>query len=219
LVGEVLLPWQILYGLPGGGFSAAVDFPELNPALTEIAVGDVNGDGLADIVSTTTANSEVLVLISLGDGGFESASYDIGYQDGPSVALVPRRKGPPDILFGELDVGVGILPNTGDGSFGAAHVYATPGGQGFVIGDFNGDCLPDIATPSYSQVASCQSGWPIAILYGAEDRGFSGPQLVSQASKQPEGIAVLGPVDQPRAFAIGDGCGGPLTVYGDASKH
>jgi len=54
------------------------------------------------------------------------------------------------------------------------------------------------------------------VLYGDGQGGFE-PAVSLQATSQTPGfLAVLGPVDSPRALAVGST---GLTVYGDASQH
>ena len=54
------------------------------------------------------------------------------------------------------------------------------------------------------------------MLYGDGQGGFA-PAVSLQATSQTPGfMAVLGPVDSPRALAVGST---GLTVYGDASEH
>jgi hypothetical protein len=62
-------------------------------------VADINGDGKADLISTSSASSSVTVQIGNGDGTFQSLlGFDGGY---PSLSLTigdVNKDGKPDVL-------------------------------------------------------------------------------------------------------------------------
>ena len=57
------------------------------------------------------------------------------------------------------------------------------------------------------------------MLYGDGAGGFEPPVGLLPVVSGPAGLAVLGPVGSPRAFAVVDACGAGVTVYGDPSNH
>jgi len=85
------------------------------------------------------------------------------------------------------------------------------------VGDFNGDCIPDIAT-SYSTEEAGQLVGHLTVLSGEGDGGFE-PPVSLQATEGATGLAALGPVANPRALAAGNQNVGGVIVYGDASEH
>jgi hypothetical protein len=122
---------------------------------TSVAVGDLNGDGIPDLVVTTRtatfvgpANS-VFVLLGNGDGTFQAP---VGYAvPGPSWAAAIGRfhgDGIPDIVV-ENGTQVRVLRGNGDGTFEAPTSYLVGVVAGLsgslVAGDFNGDGAPDLA--------------------------------------------------------------------------
>jgi len=217
--------WEVFFQLSDGGFSAPSRLDLPSPFDPELIFGDLNGDGLQDLITTTDDEAHVAVFLQQSDGGFEQTLYQAPALG--QIGLLPRAGGLPDIVVGETGyqenaagetvLGIGVMANLGNGTFAEPVTYTIPGGASFAIGDFNGDCIPDIASPSNDQGA-CQNGWPISVLYGDGDGGFTGPENLN-AGEGPGAIAVLGPVDNPRAIAAGDYCGGGVTVYGDASQH
>lgn len=115
-----------------------------------IAVGDLNDDGLPDIVAATSA-TQIAVMLGRGDGSFTlMPTLDIGFYEPISrVRLADLNRD------GHLDVtcacggyyGVVTFPGVGDGTFGhwiAAAEYTTSATD-MAIADFDGDRMPDWA--------------------------------------------------------------------------
>jgi hypothetical protein len=186
-----------------------------------LAVADLNGDGLADIVSNTTDQQKLIVLLSEGDGGFESATY--GTPVNEQILLLPNGTRTPDLVLHQSGSGAGlqsglgfaVLHNRGDGTFDAARTYAVVGLL-LAIGDFNGDCVPDIATTAANDLG-CEPGWGTSVLYGDGDGGFGNPQFLPAVGGGPYGPFVLGRVSEPNLIGVLDFCGldaGGLFVYG-----
>jgi len=120
------------------------------PHPASVAIGDLNGDGKADLA---TANSDghrssVSVLFNMSDGSFEAkVDYAAGF-GGTSVAIGDLKgDGGPDLATANWYADTVSVPaNRGDGSFQAKLDYATGYGTGPVsvaIGDLNGDRKPD----------------------------------------------------------------------------
>jgi hypothetical protein len=162
-------------------------------------------------------------LLNQGDGGFQMTTYPAFFG---AYAVLQRASEAPDILMlsgGSDTIGnVQLLENTCAGSFRLGRAYEIGYGYfgyGFVpfaVGDFNGDCIPDIAISNWSDcnVSSAE----ITILYGDGKGGFGAPQAVQPAQGGPFLLAPLGPVGSPRALAVSDFCHGGFMVYGDASR-
>jgi len=217
---------EILYGTVGGHFTNPSNLPEVViDFMGFMAVADLNGDGRADIVGDDLHGQHLVVLLSQGRDDFKVTTYPtpaIG-----QILVIPGPSGAPDLVLGEAgyadaldDVyssgGVAVMTNAGDGTFAAPRVYTVPGGLALAIGDFNGDCIPDIATTGSS---GCESGWPIAVLFGDGDGGYVGPELISAADPGPVALSLLGPVDHPQALATTDYCDAGVTIYGDSSRY
>ena len=60
----------MLFGLGGGEFEEAQEFPTYSTSFASICNGDFNGDGKADLVLTSSNGHEVQVLLGTGDGTF-----------------------------------------------------------------------------------------------------------------------------------------------------
>jgi hypothetical protein len=132
-----------------------------------LAAGDLNGDGMPDIVSTTVTGSAtqkyvgqwMFVLLGNGKGSFQSpATYTADYPSDPSIADV-NGDGIPDIIAGG-STGALVFLGNGDGTFQS---YSEPSIGGFAYtyavttGDFNNDGNADLAGTD-----ACPGGAPSA---------------------------------------------------------
>jgi hypothetical protein len=127
-----------------------------------VVAGDFNGDGIQDLVVDEGAS--LAVLLGDGAGNFTQAqggpiAITTG-SDSPTEVLVADFNGDgiPDILVG-VSQGIEILLGNGDGTFtqaksspvtfsGTSFYYEPDTGSGvtpIVVGDFNGDGIPDFA--------------------------------------------------------------------------
>jgi len=188
--------------LIGGGLSSS------------LLVSDLNQDGLPDIV-VNSSDGSLAVYLNQGDGGFKATLYPViaAWQ----LISVPRAGGGPDLVFGLASSpgGLQLLKNLGDGSFSVGPVYPVAA-LWLSVGDFNGDCIPDIVT---LQGAACPTGPSnVFVLYGDGDGGFEAPVTLPSPEHANQGIALLGEVTDPRAFGVVDACGIGVAVYGDTIK-
>ena len=151
-------PFAILFNNGNGKFTQkllpASSVP-LSPAIPGgiIAIGDVNLDGKADIVTTSG------VFLSNGDGTFQSLPWSgpdegVGFDTnlGSAIADV-NGDGNPDIIYVSAQGGpaVVVLFGNGDGTFRLGDFYVLGGAgsyQSLVVADFDLDGAPDIAVSS-----------------------------------------------------------------------
>jgi hypothetical protein len=153
--------------------------------------------------------SQLGVFLNQGDGGFSLTQYlTFAY----AVALVPNPGGAPDLVATAPDLE--FLKNRGDGTFVVEDLEQS--GVWVKVGDFNGDCIPDIAT---TWSPECSDRPTIAILYGQGDGGFGTAVSLQPTGTGPASLALLGPVASPRALAVGDWCQPGLAIYGNASEQ
>jgi hypothetical protein len=171
---------SVLLGQAGGGFQAAVQYP-VGKATGTLAVADVNGDGIPDLVVPTAgaaANYAVSVLLGNGDGTFQPAVASPVGNYSRSIALADLNgDGFPDLVMVHVgtspdysDGSVSVLLGNGDGTFQAAVDY--PAGNapvGVAVGDFNGDGVPDLA------VANGNGSRTVSILLGLGNGTFAAP--------------------------------------------
>ena len=152
---------QIYLGKGDGSFSnpATVTVGQ-NP--TTIAVGDVNGDGKADlIVPTGTATVgvwQMAVLLGNGNGTFQAPRF-FATDFGPaSIAIADyNNDGKPDIVVAHCcgDTDMTVMAGNGDGTFQPEqHFNGGPSPNTVGIADINGDKIPDLVVGGARAVAA-----------------------------------------------------------------
>ncbi|KNC52434.1 uncharacterized protein AMSG_08413 [Thecamonas trahens ATCC 50062] len=117
-----------------------------------VEVGDVTGDGFADVVVASYKDDTVMVYVNDGNGKFGTTVAD-------HIELYPAPEEPGTVTLadfdgnGWLDVAVGgkvsdtveWWPNTGHGTFGARLLIGTcPEPRRLTPGDLNNDGVPDL---------------------------------------------------------------------------
>ena len=160
----------ILFGNGDGTFLSPANYA-ISTKATFLLSADFNGDGNADLVT---------------DGGVVLLGSDNGaFRFGPPVplgALTPvavgdfNGDGRADLIVEGVQTTTGsgplasvtqtsiyLLPGNGDGSFGAAILYANLGNariaaSGFLVGDWNGDGKPDIVVANVAVYSTPTAG-------------------------------------------------------------
>ena len=177
---------------------------------TSVAVGDFNGDGKLDLAVGNASAGTVSILLGNGNGTFQthadySANGTACGAPNPSwiVAADVHDKGTANGGNGFLDLViadtlpalapgtkvvlvdcVSVLFGNGDGSFKTATQYSTGASSGpssVVVGDFNDDGMPDLAT------ADSGNG-DVSVLLNIGSGTFGAPKLYT-AGLNAAGIA------------------------------
>ncbi|MGI4864119.1 MAG: FG-GAP repeat domain-containing protein [Janthinobacterium lividum] len=153
-----------------------------------VAVADVNADGKADIITANYGTNSVGVLLGTGTGTFAAAvAYSTGSGSQPyglAVADV-NGDGKPDIVTANSATSsIGVLLNTGTGTFAAMVSYptgtATP--LKVAVGDVNNDGKADI-------VACINFNSAVGLLLGNGNGTFQALTTIALTNK-PNNVAL-----------------------------
>lgn len=144
---------SVLLGNGKGSFTAAANSPfavETRPFY--VAVGDVNGDGHPDLMTTHDDINLMSTLLGDGRGGFAVAPdspFDLGRRAYKLVAADLNRDALVDLIIGtEASNSVTVLLSNKGGGYKPApgSPYKAGGSPKLAVGDVNGDGKPDIIT-------------------------------------------------------------------------
>lgn len=199
---------------PGMNLISENEFdPPANSAFDTVAFADVNGDGKADLIALSTAqtptnlnNSYLWVFIGNGDGTFQSGvTYllrgDFFNTNYSSFAVGDfNGDGKPDLAIAAGNGVIATALGKGDGTFSllppTAAVTTSTGGPGFIAAaDLNGDGRLDIVfgfTASYP-------GNQIFVQLGNGDGTFQSPAAINARLNSPamgENQIAIGDVNQ-----------------------
>jgi len=138
----------LIRGNGDGTFQAAQPVFYAHP-FVQVAVGDVDGDNLPDIVGASTDGTCTVNLSPVGSG--RGAEFSLSTPIfGVAIAKFHTGSGPkPGVVVAAYAAGkIGVVPGNGDGTF-AAPIFTDVGGQNdkfLAVGDFNHDGKADVAT-------------------------------------------------------------------------
>jgi hypothetical protein len=180
----------VLLGTGTGAFGAITTYSTgTGSGPFRLAVADVNGDDVLDILTANYNANNVGVLLGTSTGTFGMATtYSTGAGSQPSGLAVSdvNADGKPDVLTANsLTNSVGVLLGTGTGSFAAVATYsAGPSSTpfGVVVADVNADGQPDVLTANSSSAT-------VGVLLGT-GTGTFGPVATYLTGGQPRNLTV-----------------------------
>ena len=180
----------ILLGNGDGTFRVSNTSYVLSKQASGVSVGDLNGDGTADLVIPSWNGKGVYVLLGNGDGTFSGFVFysSAGAASGVSVGDL-NGDGKPDLVVSE-STNMGVLLGNGDGTFGTAKLYGIGGtasstSEQFALADLNNDGHLD-AVVNNGQVS-------IAVLFGKGDGTLRSP--VTIAAERNAYVTSISPFD------------------------
>lgn len=176
----------ILLGNGDGTFGAPImaSIPSSFADITQMVVGDFNGDGVPDLAVIDNDSSSVDILLGSGDGSFTSEAINPPISGTPSYIATGdfNGDGKTDLAVVENGGTIGILLGNGDGTFAASgSVNSGISGSPIAVADFNGDGKLDIAV-----AAGTGSAESVIVLTGNADGTFNSPS----SSQSPKSTSV-----------------------------
>ena len=161
------------------GFAAPTFVENAGFPPKQVAVGDLNRDGIPDLVTADSGNNVVKFALGRGDGSFGAIQTLTpgGTEVSNPIVADLNRDGLLDIAVTSRSLGysVKVFLGNGNGTFNGAttsflnsFLPSRP-----VVGDFNGDGNADLATPTISVDPSTSMAYSVAkILLGNGNGSF-----------------------------------------------
>jgi uncharacterized protein (TIGR03437 family) len=174
------------------GFTAAPGSPYPvgnNPS--SLAAGDFNADSYLDLAVANESDNTVTVLLGTPTGSFRQATaspFAVGYN--PYSLVVADFNGDGNLDFATANLSSGnVTVLLGNGTGGFTPASASPSIQGtkpvsMVVGDFNGDYIPDLAIVGLGSSN-------LTVLLGTGAGGFkTGPGSPYVLAGDPTSVAI-----------------------------
>ena len=140
---------SILLGAGDGTFSSPMNVVLAAGFAGGLAVADINGDGIPDVIAGTS-QGRVAVYLGNGDGSFASPMQSKTATLATLLSVTDLDgDGKPDLIVGECCAVAepSYMLGNGDGTFLAETRFPDgPGTRGVAVADFDGDGHPDLAT-------------------------------------------------------------------------
>jgi formylglycine-generating enzyme required for sulfatase activity len=177
-----------------------------------VALGDVSGDGVPDMVVSGYNNNTISVFVNQGAGTFGSPQVLAGPGAGCALSLRVAdvdADGKGDILSTDLGTStLSVYRHAAGGGFLSGVTYALrDGANNMDVGDLNGDGRPDVAVVSYN------ASNVVSVLLNNGDGTF-GARVDYAVASEP-GSVRIGDMNGDRAadLVVASGSGAAISVF------
>ncbi len=145
-------------GAGDGTFGSATSYLANDTGTSDVNLGDLNGDGILDLIAagSNASGGQLIVRLGNGNGTFgASASYDSGLVSNNNVKTADLNSDGILDLISTVSTNrqVNVRFGNGNGSFGSVTMYQYSGNalDEVALGDLNNDGILDMVTINYSR--------------------------------------------------------------------
>ena len=170
----------VFFGNGNGTFSSPRSISGLGYSIVQL--GDMNGDGLPDLVGLSGGYSgTATVFLSNGHGGFQALSGPPTYTYPTSLTVGDfNGDGKMDVVLTDVS-SLRVLLGDGNGNLGAPikSSLSTPAGNRLFAGDFNGDGKLDVAYLGYGgpgvtlAFGNGDGTFPYTVMFQTDSQAYS----------------------------------------------
>ncbi len=166
-------------------FFRAVDTPLADGRVTDAAIGDMNNDGLPDLVVVASFNSFEVALTDRRGRLRPVMSQDTAHGSSELALADFDNDGNLDILTGP---NLRVLPGGGDGTFGASLV-STGSANDALVADFDGDGITDVVSTG-GNIGGAGAGSSVDVYRGKGDGTFEAFRNITISDRTPRPVAI-----------------------------
>ncbi len=176
---------SILFNAGNGTFTGPVNVQLGNSTSPHAPqIGDLDGDGDADIAVTLKDNNQVQIVVNNGGTFSPGATFAVGAEPRDMDIADFDNDGDLDLVTGNRSGNnISVLRNNGGLSFTVTNIAAGLEPREVAVGDVTGDGLADIAVAAHDSRQ-------VIVFRGTGGAAFVQHLTLSPSNEKPEGVAI-----------------------------